>query len=151
MIALLSLIIFLSVTPAGHSICTVIRDETNSFLGLDIVSIELASELKTDEGVFPAVYTFKAYGVMKNGNITDDIRWRILSEDGSEGAEGVSVLASPEYGTISITAEYPGNFVIEASCMNVNYPVLLANCASRRWGFRFQHRLLPGFIEALEV
>ena len=119
MIVLLLLVIFLSVTPAGHKIFTVIRDETNSFLGLDIVSIELSSELKTDEGVFPAVYTFKAYGIMKNGNITDDIRWRILSEDGSECAGGVSVLASPEYGTISITAEYPGNFVIEASCMNV--------------------------------
>lgn len=118
MIALLSLIIFLSVTPAGNSICTVIKDEINSFLGLDIVSIELASELKTDEGVFPAVYTFKAYGVMKNGNTTDDIRWRILSEDGSEGAEGVSVLASPEYGNISITVSEPAMFFVEASCYN---------------------------------
>ena len=87
MIVLLSLVIFLSVTPSGHSICTVIKDEINSFLGLDIASIELSSELKTDEGVFSAVYTFKAYGVMKNGNITDDIRWRILSEDGSEGGK----------------------------------------------------------------
>lgn len=128
MIALLSLIIFLSVTPAGHSICTVIKDKTNSFLGLDIVSIELSSELKTDEGVFPAVYTFKAYGIMKNGNITDDIRWRILSDDGSEGAEGVSVLASPKYGNISITVSEPTKFFVEASCNNET-KVLKQNCS----------------------
>lgn len=118
MIALLSLVLFLSITPAGHSICTVIKDEINSFLGLDIVSIKLSYELKTDEDVFPAVYTFKAHGIMKNGNITDDIRWRILSEDGAEGAEGVSVLASPEYGNISITVSEPAMFFVEASCYN---------------------------------
>lgn len=119
MIALLSLVLFLSITPAGHSICTVIKDEINSFLGLDIVSIKLSYELKTDEDVFPAVYTFKAYGIMKNGNITGDIRWRILSEDGAEGAEGVSVLASPEYGNISITVSEPATFFVEASCDNI--------------------------------
>lgn len=128
MIALLILVIFLSVTPAGHGICIVIKDKINSFLGLDIVSIELSSELKTDESVFPAVYTFKAYAVMKNGNTTDDIRWRILSEDGSEGAEGVSVLASPEYGNISITVSEPTMFFVEASCNNET-KVLKQNCS----------------------
>ncbi len=39
----------------------------------------------------------------------------------------------------------------DVSFAEVNYHILLANYARRRWGFRFQRQLLPGLIEALKV
>lgn len=42
-------------------------------------------------------------------------------------------------------------FVVDMTVRLVNYPTLLADYASRRWGFRLHRRLLPAFIEGQEV
>ena len=86
---------------------------------VDILGLEIkAVSITTGDMVIyelPAKVDLKAYGVKRNGDITDHVKWRLLSEDGGEAPIGIMPLASSEYGTLTVYITESGIYIAEAT------------------------------------
>ena len=111
---IIAAIVAVTFTGAASRCVDMIAEAAVDFLGLEIKDVSITTgDVVVNE--LPAKVDIKAYGVKRNGDVTDHVKWRLLSEDGEEAPEGIMPLASPEYGTLTVYITEPGIYIAEAT------------------------------------
>ena len=107
-------LVTITATGAASGCVDMIAEAAVDILGLEMQAVNITTgDVVVDE--LPAKVDIKAYGMKRNGDITDHVKWRLLSEDGAEAPMGIMPLASPEYGTLTVYITKPGIYIAEAS------------------------------------
>ena len=113
-LVIIAAIVTVTFTGAASRCVDMIAETAVDDLGLEIKDVNITTgDVVIDE--LPAKVDIKAYGVKRNGDVTDHVKWRLLSEDGEEAPAGIMPLASPEHGTLTVYITEPGIYIAEAS------------------------------------
>ena len=113
-LVIIAAIVTITFTGVASRCVEMIAEAAVEVLGLEMQDVTIIpGDVVIDE--LPAKVDIKAYGVKRNGDITDHVKWRLLSENGEEAPIGIMPLASPEHGTLTVYITEPGVYIAEVS------------------------------------
>lgn len=122
-------IVTVTFTGLASRCVDMIAETAVDILGIETKAVSITTgDVVVDE--LPAKVDIEAYGIKRNGNITDHVKWRLLSEDGEEAPIGIIPLASPEYGKLTVYITEPGIYIVEASSGNLEDTIKIEGLCS---------------------
>ena len=128
-LVIIAAIVTVTFTGAASRCVDIIAETAVDILGLEIKAVSIMTgDVVVNE--LPAKVDIKAYGVKRNGDITDHVKWRLLSEDGEEAPIGIMPLASPQYGKLTVYITEPGIYIAEASSGNMEDTIKIEGLCS---------------------